>query len=201
MEATFIPDHVAVALSQLLQQYKAKERIEGLLTALVQQIQDLEDAIYPLNQFRQLAYAYGVQLDGLGEIIGFERNGLDDETYRIFLIGTIAINYSDGTLTTVQTVLALLLDAQYILISEAFPAAINVEFSGSTRDPSLFPLIALLVQQALGATISLGFVGHFDPVNPFRFEKLPSQPGPQGGGFDDALDPGDGGLWAGVVYP
>lgn len=200
MLAPFIPDHVEIALSQLLQQYKGKPRIEGVLAALVQQIQDLEDAIYPLNQYRQLAYAVGEQLDGLGEIIGLARNGMDDDTYRLFLIGTIAKNYSDTTITTIDTILALLLEPEFLLIFETFPAEIQVQFANSTRDPALFPLVALLVQQALGAGIKLGSLTVFDEENPFRFEKLPTQQGPQGEGFGDALNPGSGGLFGDVIY-
>ncbi len=193
--------HVEEALSQLLQQYQGQPRLESLLTALVNQIQDLEDASYPLNAGRQLAFAVGQQLDGLGEIIGLPRNGLDDDTYRIFLIGTIAKNFSDSTIKSITTILLLLLDPAFLLVFETFPAGVSVQFGGSTRDPSLYNLIAQLAQEALGATITLTFVSEIDPVNPFRFLKTPTQPGPQGGGFDDALNPGAGGKWAGVIFP
>lgn len=200
MLAPYIPNHVAQALADLLQQYKGKPRIVGILTALVQQIQDLEDGIYPLNDGRQLANAVGVQLDGIGEIVGLKRNGLDDDTYRIFIIGTIAKNFSDGTIPVIRTILILLFDAQYLLIFETYPAEIQVQFADSTRDPSLFPLISNLVQQALGAGIKLGSVTEFDVDNPFRFLMLPGQMGPQGGGFGDANDPSVGGKFGGVIY-
>ena len=200
MEATYIPDHVEVALSQLLQQYQGKQRVEDLLSALVQQIQDLEDGIYPLNAGRQLAYAVGVQLDGLGEIVGLKRNGLDDDTYRVFLIGTIAKNYSDGTIPVIKTILSLLYAAEITLIFETFPAEIEVQFANSTRDPSLYPLIATLVQEALGAGIKLGSVTQFDLTNPFRFLMVTGQTGPQGEGFGDALSPGSGGQLGNAIF-
>lgn len=200
MEAVFIPNHVEVALSQLLQQYKGKKRIEDVLSTIVEQIQDLEDGIYPLNAGRQLALAVGVQLDGLGEIIGLKRNGLDDDTYRVFLIGTIAKNYSDGTIPVIRTILALLYAAQFTLIFETFPAEIEVQFAGSTRDPSLYAFIATLVQQALGAGIKLGSVTQFDLTNPFRFLMVTGQTGPQGEGFGDALSPGAGGQLGNAIF-
>ena len=200
MLAPYIPDHIAIALSQLLQQYKGKERIEGVLSAIVRQVQDLEDGIFPLNAGRQLANAEGAQLDGVGQIVGLERNGMDDDTYRVFLIGTIAKNFSDGTLPVVLTILQLLLEAGVLLVFETFPAEIQVEFAGSTRDSSLYSDIATLTQQALGAGIKLGSMSVFDEDNPFRFEMLPGQPGPQGGGFGDSSDPLVGGLFGDVIY-
>lgn len=194
-----ITDHVQQALDRLMQQYKEQPRLAAIITALVQQIQDLEDAIYPLDVGRQLATAVGVQLDGLGELIGLKRNGLDDATYRLFLIGTIAKNYSDTTLPTIQTILDLLLDPEVLLIFEKYPAAIAVEFSGSIREPSLYSLVATLVQGALGAGIRLAYMAVMDDTNPFRF-LLEGSPGPQGDGFADDEDPGSGGKWSEDIY-
>lgn len=194
MPITQITNYVQDGLSKLMEQYKQSPRMIAIITAFLEQVQEAEDGIYPIYLGRMLAFAFGAQLDGIGEIVGLQRNGLDDDTYRVFLIGTISKNFSDTTVTTIQTMLDLLLDAAIVRIYEMFPAEIDVQFAGSSRDESLIPLIAMLVQEALGAGINLGSITKFDPVNAFTFE------GADGGGFGDANDASVGGEFAGVVY-
>src|SRR5271166_5121103 len=116
MIVTEITNHVQQALNRLLEQYKGKPGIAALITALVTQIQDLENGFYPIDQLRQLAYAYGQQLDNLGTVIGFERNGLPDNEYFVLLLGTIAENNSDTTIPTMLHIVETVFQATTVFI-------------------------------------------------------------------------------------
>lgn len=72
--------------------------IEKLSDVFSQEVQELEDAILQILTDTILTTAVGVQLDGLGEVIGLERQGLDDATYRARLRSQILANKSNGTI-------------------------------------------------------------------------------------------------------
>lgn len=80
---------------------------ETLVEGYVAEAQALNDAATELLQAVTIENATGVQLDGLGQIIGVERNGLDDEPYRSLLRAYIAINSSGGTIEQLLTIARL----------------------------------------------------------------------------------------------
>jgi hypothetical protein len=178
---TQITDHVQQALNRLLYQYKGKANIAALLTALVEPIQELEDAIFDVNSGRQFfngsAYpASGAQLDGIGAIVGVARNGLEDAEYLVFIIGTIVVNNSDGTIPTLLNVVNIFFEPDLFLAFDMYPAEFNVELAGSTLDPTLYDTAARFIQQALGASIGLGFIATMDETNAFRCCRLTGDP-------------------------
>jgi hypothetical protein len=197
MLATQITNYLSDALSKLLQQYKGRPRLQGLLTAYMNEVQTLENALYPIDRLRQLAYAYGAQLDGLGEIIGIPRNGLSDSTYILFLYGKIAENFSDGTIPAIINVINYVFQAQVVIMQEVYPAGISVQVAGTPLSPSLFALAVGLVQAAMGAGIQLVFIGGSATVNIFRFDG----PGVIGNinGFGDLNNPTVGGGFVSIL--
>lgn len=197
MLATEITNHVQQALARLMQQYKGLPNLTAFITALVDQVQDLEDALFSLNDGRQLynGNAQGAQLDGIGDIVGIKRNGLSDAEYLVFILGTIAENNSDTTLSIILSILTLLLDTQTVLLFELFPAGIAFQVQGATLDSALWPVVANIVQSSLGAAIELCFISQFD-ANSFAFDGGPFP----GLGFDDLTDPGHGGEFVGYEY-
>lgn len=106
-------DYVEQGLDRLLEQYKGKIRIEGLLTPWLKQAQIVEDIAWEVITLRYLDTAEGVQLDVLGKIVGRKRAQLDDDTYRLRLKVQILINRSDGCPPTVQKVARLILAPTY----------------------------------------------------------------------------------------
>lgn len=194
MLATEITNHTQQALNRLMEQYRDLPRMTGVITALVDQIQDLEDAVFSLDQGRQLMFAVGQQLDNIGIIIGLQRNGLSDMEYLIFLLGTIAENYSDTTIETILGIVQSLFGSSTVTLQELFPAAVGIGVGSPTVDPSLYPVIFNIVQNSLGAGIALGFVDIYDAGDQFCFE------GGTGKGFDDFNTPGIGGKFASIVY-
>ncbi len=101
-------DHAGKAKANLLEEFKGLINWEKLLDVYSRQIQDLEDMFFELIEKRFIDDAVGVQLDGLGRIIGAPRNGLADEPYRVQLRVQIRINRSSGTVEDIISVVALL---------------------------------------------------------------------------------------------
>lgn len=201
MIVTKITDHVAQAKARLLEQYKVP-KIQGFQGVFAKQIQDLEDAIYALDEGRQLwngtnSPAVGKQLDQIGTIVGIGRNGLSDAEYLLFIFGKIASNNSDTTITTIQTIIAYLFEAQQVLFQEEFPAGIAIQVLGSPIPPSLYNVAVSIIKASLGATINLAYVGISPVLNVFRFDG----PGVVGAnnGFGDDLNPSVGGVWIDLI--
>lgn len=96
-------------LDQLLDQFDGSLNLRLLLSSYLAQAQAFEDAIHPLLLERSLAAATGDRLDGLGQIAGLGRAGLDDDDYRLAIIAEFAILQSNGTAEEMLTILDLLL--------------------------------------------------------------------------------------------
>lgn len=88
--------HVSEGLA-LLTGDNAKANIQAILTAWLDQIQSLEDAIFAVYQSRILDNAVGEQLDLLGALVGEPRNNRSDTFYKVGIRVRILVNFSDGT--------------------------------------------------------------------------------------------------------
>lgn len=203
MLAPIITDHVQQALDRLLQQYQGKPNYAAFFTAFIQQIQDLEDAIFSLDEGRQLydgsVYpSVGAQLDGIGQIVGISRNGLDDSEYLVFILGKIASNFSDTTVDTMVSIAQTFFQPSQMVLHEFYPAEVDYEMAGIAIDPRLFNVIFPLLQKSLGAGVKLGFVTTYDPTNAFVIGD--DFGNGNGGGFGDDLNPAVGGLIASDIY-
>ena len=202
MLVTQITTHVSDALGRLLQQYQGKPRMMSLISGPAQQIQDLENAIFALDAGRQLwngttSPAVGAQLDGIGQLVGIERNGLTDAQYILFIFGKIAENFSDTTVQTILNVIGYLFQAQTLVVQEIYPAGIAFEVFGSSIPPSLWPTANSLIQAALGEGIQLVFGAASSSTNVFRFA-APNVTG-QNNGFSSVNDPSEGGGFIGLI--
>lgn len=196
MLATKINNHVQAALARLLQQYKGQPRIEAMISSFVEQIQDIENAMFDLDAGRQIANAVGAQLDGIGEIVGFPRNGLDDMTYLVFLYGKIGENTSDTTKDKIINIALLVFISNFVLMDEIPPAAVGLEIGSPGLDPSLFVLATELVAKSLGGGIGLGFLATYDSDDNFSYLEAPDG----GDGYADLSIPDSGGTLATLVY-
>jgi hypothetical protein len=197
MLAPQINTHVQDALARFLAQYQGRPLLNGFMNAFTEQVQVLEDALYPMDALRQIANAYGAQLDGLGALLNLPRNGLNDMTYVLFLYGKIAEDFSDSTITSVITVINYVFQASVVIMQEIYPAGLSVQVAGTPLDPTLFGLAVALVQAAMGAGIQLVFIGGSSTVNIFRFDG----PGVVGtvNGFGDLLNPSVGGGFVSIL--
>lgn len=196
-----INTHVRDALNRLLQQFKGRPRIESFYTALIQQVQDLEDALYDMDAAMQLwngssTPAVGAQLDIIGDLVGIKRNGLPDNEYILFIFGKIADNFSDTTIETIITIFGYLFQGE-VFLQELFPAGIGLEAFGSPIPPNLYPVAKGIVQQAMGAGIEIRYMAVSSHTNVFRYK------GPNTidavNGYGTVSDPSQGGVYIGLI--
>lgn len=164
-------NHVEEALANLLSQFKNKETFAKVLTSYIAQVQDLEDAAFEVYFGRMIDNAVGVQLDGIGTIVGEERNGKDDDAYRTALRVRILINLSEGTPEDIIAILATLTGGT-IKIREYYPAAYIAELT-DTITPGSFDaaLIAIYMRQGTCAGVKAHFV--YYPEDAFRYDSGP----------------------------
>ncbi len=172
--ASPITNHVQQALARLMQQYKGFPNYEKLITALVQPVQEIENALDGIEPNTQLyngtTYpSVGAQLDGIGEIVGCPRNGLSDAAYLVFILGTIIENFSDSTQDVIVSAWVDLFAPYYLILTNNPPAEQNAFIANPQLDSSLYLQAINIIQNAMGGGIKLGSVTLFDETHPFGF--------------------------------
>lgn len=180
-EPTQITTHEADALKRLLEQYKDKDNLAGVLTAFNEQIQDLEDAIFGLFGKLDITNVGGSQLDRLGNIVGQDRLGLSDADYRLFIYAKIATNNSQGTAEEVMSIFKLITQSTSVQYFDLYPAAIQIMGDGSIP-AGLEDFLKQTIDTACVAGVSVDLTGFFDDSDPFFFGETDEI---GAGGFDD----------------
>ncbi len=100
-EMTKITTHVADAQGRLPEQFKTAGNFKNLIAAFAESTQDFEDLVYPLFTLLDIDAMEGVQLDGIGSIVGEDRLGRSDAEYRAAIRIRITLNVSSGEPETV----------------------------------------------------------------------------------------------------
>lgn len=191
---TLITDHVEQAKARLRELYKRQPNIEAILTAFVDEIQALEEAIFGISSMTSIYDSIGEQLDMLGRLLDLGREGFDDEQYRIRLLAKIAQNVSKGTPEDVINVFKLLMRARYVQLEEVFPASMNLTAIGANQIGDIADIKDAVKESALaGVSIDI-----FAVVSNIPFVFL-DDPDPLGEGFGDTGDPLVGGEWNSFV--
>jgi hypothetical protein len=191
--ADLITTHVSDAQDRLLEQYKGKVRIEGLIGCFVEQIQDLEQAIFDLVEKRSLSGATGVQLDLIGTIVVQDRLGFSDDLYRALLAAKIGENVSQADPERVREIVKLLTGATLVNIQKNPPAAYSVSIN-TQIDPSLIDFFYQRIDRVDAAAVRIETLECFDPDSSFAFEGGPIGSGEDG--FGDLTDVNVGGQFA-----
>lgn len=174
-----ITTHRADALKRLLQQYKGKPRLESLIDSTNIQVQEIEDALFGLRIRLDIDSVGGIPLDMIGEIVGIERGGFDDATYRSILKSKIGQNVSNGTPEDVITTFVAITGTEFVLYQDLFPGGIGL-YSTVQIDPALIDLIYSLVEKTDPAGVRIDFIAYHQINNGFAMDGDMT-----GGGFDD----------------
>lgn len=119
--------HVEKSIEALISFFRQGPRNRSLLRALAAQVQELEDVAWELKSEDFIDTATGHRLDLIGLIVGEGRSDRDDAAYRNALRIRSLVNRSNGRLTEIVTVLALLLPGEDIFVGEVYPAALKVD--------------------------------------------------------------------------
>lgn len=177
MTINHITDMVDNTKARLIEQFKDKENIDKIIELFVEEIQEVEDAVIEILTDLTLSNATGANLDIVGEHLGRRRFGETDSVYRDILRLQVGINISNGAEQPLYDVFKLLTNSSISIITETFPAEIQIFGDGDTIDANIIKQL----RQVVAATVEINFLlsgGN----RPFAFaggELL-------GGGFSDS---------------
>lgn len=109
-EPLYTPDHIDRVLGRLPSQFKDQPNIEGLLTAWVSLVQELEDDLFDVKVKTEYFNAEGVNLDRYGHFVGLVRKlNEDDAHYRLRVSSEIVARSSDATSDSMRRVIEAVL--------------------------------------------------------------------------------------------
>ena len=112
---------------KIIAQFKNKPNIAAILGALLDQVQDLEDAFFQVLIDTRLGQSVGEQLDGLGQIVGEERQGRSDIDYALAISVRILLNISSATLEEILAIVVSMVGPTFVVTtSESFPAEFDI---------------------------------------------------------------------------
>lgn len=167
-DITTITDHVKRALKRSLTQYRGKEKHEGFITAVVNQVQDIEDAIFFMIDARSLAQATGLQLDNLGTLVGRARGGFDDDFYRILLYVQIGQNTSQGGAEKIINIYKLLTESSLVHYANLNTGSIMLGADAPIAQDQINFIYQNMELVAAGG-VRIDHLVCFDPLEPFAF--------------------------------
>ena len=177
---SYIPNHVEIGLGRMIAWLRNSPNLMAFLRLLLEEVQELEDAMIALILERSLNTATGAQLDQYGELVGQLRGGLSDKDYRRFLKVRIRANRSCGQPGTIAWVLSELtgVAVRYGLL---VPAAFSLSFTANSHSTALIrSRIRKLLQAISPAGVLLAEINESTPGS-WGFE-----------GDEDALELGEG---------
>jgi len=125
-------DLIVTALSRLTNQFSESPKLRGMVEAMVRPLQDALATIDQLRTERWPSTAIGVQLDGVGHIVGEPRNGRSDDEYRAAIAFRIFVNTSNATPGDLIQGLKTLTRADEIQYIEQYPATAMLFTGGPT---------------------------------------------------------------------
>ena len=197
--------HALEGVDRLLEQFKRKPLLEGALVVQLDEIQQLEDALWQLLTERWLDTSSGEQLDTIGRVVGLERDANDDQAFRLLLAVEILSLRSSGTgeqLLVMATQLFgaggfELLDADDLGPSTHATALIRV-LDRALPLPPAFYMRLFRRAAAAGVRVLLEYLA-VDPATTFTFSSSAAVEVDPAHGFGSVTDPTIGGRFGGVT--
>jgi len=194
--------HVAEGIDRFIEQYKQRPRMAAWLTSYLDQVQEIENALWDVLIARGIDQATDAQLDILGAIVNQPRRGLTDDDYRTFIRARIAVNRSNGRPDDLIEILQLItidLPESIIVYQDRPEAGIFIQIASDIG--TLVPAhIIELLNDARPAGVELQFsylLGLSSEA--FSFASSTAYETDIDTGFGNTLDAGDGGELASVT--
>jgi hypothetical protein len=199
MPATEKTTRVQEARDNLLEEFKSKQNFQDILDAFTGEVQQVEAMLFELVNERFLDTAVGAQLDGLGQIIGILRGGLDDDAYRTRLRAQIRILISSGTIEDMLAILALILPGGTgLVLTEDLPgtpAVFQVDVVDAI-DGALGQQASRVLQTSKAAGVRAILSWFLSETNTFQFTVSGAVDSDALKGFGDLAFPNAGGRFA-----
>ena len=176
--------HAAEAKDNLAGQFKGQEKLEALLTAFINEVQDLENVLFDVLELTSLDEAFGEQLDGFGSIVGENREGRTDDDFRLAIRARLRLNLSNGTAEDmIELIRALVGDKQVEIVEDfAFSPA---HFDAYILDPIDVDGFQVAKFVRSGKPAGVRAILHWFAAGAFQFDVGPGfDVGKLGGGID-----------------
>ena len=167
---TFNPNHVAEAKAMLLEQFRGKPLIEGMVEAYVNRVQESEDVLWEILEAMDLDKAADAQLDGLGLLVGEQRRSRGDDDYRAAIRVRVLINLCNGKHAEILRILTLYLGVAdgegTVQLDEPAPAALKMNVFTLPSLPGDLRVIARAIKPA-----GVNLDGRYETsaTRPYRF--------------------------------
>jgi hypothetical protein len=172
MAVTEKTTQVAQAYGRLIEQFKGNTLMREMLRTWIEEAAELEAAGFEVLDQDSIDNAEGVQLDGIGRIVGQPRSGASDPVYRLRIKARILLNKSSGTIPQILEIFALLTaEDQAVVLAEYFPAGFYLTIggdSGTTADNAAELVNTLDAAKAGGVGARLVYSGEPDDAT-FQF--------------------------------
>ena len=152
------------AVTRLIEQFDHKDDFKKYLCALITPFDDIKDMLNDLQFKRNLDNAEGVQLDGIGDIVGLARGGLSDDDYRVQIRIKIVINASNGETESVIAAMLIFAGGTFVDFISLFPAGF-ILVSDGTIPSNIIPLL----EQVAQAGVRLEVYATYGEI-PFAFD-------------------------------
>lgn len=143
-------DYKSLALSRLASQFAKSPKLRALLAQIVGPLEVIENDADDLRNKRWIDTATGVQLDGLGTIVGEGREGRTDDDYREAIRFRVFVNVSKGTPPDVIYALKNVTKADDVQYAESWPATVFLYSDGYAANK----LLPGVIQDLLPAAVS-----------------------------------------------
>jgi hypothetical protein len=186
-----VTDHSKLALARVVEYLKNQPNWANLITACTLECQRIEDSLWDLLTKRSIDDGFGAQLDGIGQIVGQPRNGMDDAQYRVWLKSKIYLNFSSGTGEELIGLFDALLDGYTVEVAEYPHASFALKLAGAElTDPQTYRDV---LQDAKPAAVEVALEYLSDTnANTFTMDS-------GGLGFGDSSNAATGGKFAGAL--
>jgi hypothetical protein len=173
-----IPNFYERAIALLASQFQislpngSNTNFQNVIASLIAEAQIINTQEQNLQNDRYLDTAVGIQLDGLGQIVGLPRmSGQSDDSYREDIQFQIFINQVHGTPEEMIAILAYLTTASKVWYIEIYPAAYIMATNGLTfpQPPNSPHDFVVAIQNSSPAGVHfLGIIAIYDTI-PFVF--------------------------------
>lgn len=156
-------NHRQQGYDRLLDIFKDKPNIVGLINIYLKQKDSIENAIFQLLNSRHLSdldTVVGKQLDIIGELVGQERLEDTDEEYRKYILLRIGVNNSQATQGYITNLLKDTTESTGVKYFPHYPASYIAEFNGDYIPRNFLTEL----QNATVAGVNAGFIHNKDDL-------------------------------------
>jgi len=190
--------HAADALGLLITYFQdeGKTKLHALLGSYIQQIQLIEDASFELLLGRRVDNAAGELLDFLGRLVGIERLGYADATYRLLVRARIRINLTSTTGDELLAIVRFAAQSTNVVLREYYPASFVIELQGELLED--LGIVAYLISLSRAAGVGGQTIYSMASIDETFAFATGATPETEANGWADAAQ-ASGGKLAGVV--